>query len=166
MRSERKFAAGYEIELAHLAKGFEHDGAQRIAGERVCHGAKGSLDIGGAHGDEQARIEAEFGKPVRRQRTGFNFRKILPHPDQRLARRHPPGNGSDEPCRRRTLVSFGKHLMYGSQSEPAAQHRVGTAMAERDLVQGVHIAMAFDALDAAAQGRKRARACAHHAHRS
>src|SRR4051794_21976636 len=35
-------------------------------------------------------------------------------------------------------------------------------MAERDLVQGVHIAGRFDALDAAAQGRKRADACAGH----
>ena len=36
-------------------------------------------------------------------------------------------------------------------------------MAERDLVERAHIAMGLDALDAAAQGRKRAYACAGHA---
>src|SRR5262249_38131638 len=77
--------------------------------------------------------------------------------------RNPPRNSCDETGRRRTLVPLGKHLMHGGKRQPAAQHRVGALMPERDLVQPVHIAMGFDALDAAAQGRKRAHACAVHA---
>ena len=86
MRGQGEFSAGDEIELARLAKGLQHDGAERIAGERIRRGAKRRLDIGGAHGDEQTRIEAELAKPIRRQRAGFHFGKILPHPDQRFAR--------------------------------------------------------------------------------
>jgi hypothetical protein len=156
---ECEFAAGDEVELARLAKGLQHDGAERIAGERIRRGAQRCLGIGGADGDEQARIEAELGKAVRRQRAGFNFRKILPHPDQRFARGHPSGDASQETGGGGALVSLGKHLMHGGKREPAAQHRIGGFMAERDLVQPVHIAMGFDALDAAAQGRKRAHAC-------
>ena len=163
MRGERQLAADDEIELARLAKGLQHDGAQRIAGKRIRRGAQCRLDIGGAHGDEQPRIEAEFGKAVRRQRAGFNFRKILPHPDQRFALTKPSCDGGNETGRRRALMPLGEHFMHGSQRQPAAQHGIGGSVAERDPVQPVHIAMGFDALDAAAQGRKRAHACAVHA---
>ena len=140
MRSQRQLAAGDEIELARLAKDLQHDGAERIAGERIGGGAQRRFDIGGAHGDEQARIEAELGKAVRRQRAGFKFGKILPHPDQRFARRNPPGNPRKETGRGRALVPLGKHFMHGGAREPAAQHRIGTPVAERDLVQRVDIA--------------------------
>src|SRR3954462_13378923 len=63
-------------------------------------------------------------------------------------------------------MALGEHLRHGGQREPAAQHRVRSPVAERDLIQPVDIAMGLDALDAAAQGRKRTDACAHHAHRS
>jgi hypothetical protein len=63
-------------------------------------------------------------------------------------------------------MSLGKHLMHGGKRQPAAQYCIGGFMAERDLAQSVDIAMGLDALDAAAQGRKRAHACAVHAHRS
>ena len=166
MRRQSELAAGDEIELARLAKGLQHDGAERIAGQRIRRGAQRRLDIGGAHGDEQARIEAKLGKPVRRQRAGFKFRKILPHPDQRFSRTKPSCDGSDETGRRRALMPLGEYFMHGSQREPAAQHRIRRAMTKRDLVQRMNITRRFDALDAAAQGRKRADACAAHAHRS
>ena len=59
-------------------------------------------------------------------------------------------------------MPLGEHLMHGGKRQPAAQHGIRTPVAERDLVQPVHIAWRFDALDAAAQGRKRAHACAVH----
>lgn len=159
LRGQRQLAAGDEVELARFAKGLQHHRAQRIAGERIGGGAQCGLDIGGAYGDEQARIEAELGKPARRQRAGFNFGKILPHPDQRFSPRKPARDARDKTGRRRALVSFGKHLMHGGKRQPAAQHDIGAPVAKRDPVQPVHIARRLDALDAAAQGRKRAHAC-------
>jgi len=159
---EREFSAGDEIELARLAPDFQHDSADRIAGERIRRGPQRGLGIGGAHGDDEARIEAEFGKPVHRQRAGFAFGKILPHPDQRLSRCDPPREACDEPGRRRALMPFGKHFMHGSHREPAAQHRIRARMTKRDPVERVRIAIRLEALDAAAQRRKRACACAVH----
>jgi hypothetical protein len=159
LRGQGEFSAGDEIELARLAKGLQHHGAERIAGERIRRGAQCRLDIGGAHGDEQARIEAELGKPARRQRAGFHFGKILPHPDQRFSQGNPSSDGSKETGGGDALMSLGKHLMHGGKREPAAQHRIGGFMAESDLAQSVDIAMRLDALDAAAQGRKHAHAC-------
>ena len=66
LRGQGQFAAGDEIELARLAKRLQHDGAQRIAGQRIRRGAQCGLDIGGAYGDDEARIEAKLGKAIRR----------------------------------------------------------------------------------------------------
>ena len=159
LRSQGQLAAGDEIELARLAKRLQHDGAQRIAGQRIRRAAQRGLDIGGAHGDKQAWIKTEFGKPIRRQRAGFNFRKILPHPDQRLARRQPSRHARDETGRGCALTPLGKHFMHGGEREPAAQHGIGSPVPERDPAQRMDIAGRLDLLDAAAQGRKRAHAC-------
>jgi len=166
LRGQSQLAAGDKVELPRLAKGLQHHGTECIAGKRIRRGAKCSLDIGGAHGDEQARIEAKLGKAARRQRTGFHFGKILPHPDQRFARGNPSGDPRKETGRGRALVPLGKHLMHGGKRQPAAQHGIGAPVAERDLVEPVHLAGRLDPLDAAAQGRKRVLACAGHAHRS
>lgn len=69
LRGQRQFAAGDEIELARLAPDLEHDGTERIAGERVGRGAQAAVDIGSAHRDQEARIEAELGEPAHRQRA-------------------------------------------------------------------------------------------------
>jgi hypothetical protein len=61
-------------------------------------------------------------------------------------------------------MAFGKHLMHRGERETAPQRRIGTGVAERGLVERVAITMRFEALDVAAQGRKRVHACAHHAH--
>jgi hypothetical protein len=87
LRGQSELAAGDEIELAGLPPDFQHDGAERIAGQRVGGGPQRGVGVVRAHGHEQPRIETQLTKPAQRQRTGFNFRKILPHPDQRPARR-------------------------------------------------------------------------------
>lgn len=163
LRGQGQLAAGDEIELARVAKNFQHHGAERIAGQRVGGGPQRGVDIGGAHDHQQARIEAEFGQPRHRQRARFNLTKILPHPDQRPARGDPSGEAGDESARRRTLMSLGEHFMHRRLRQPAAQRRIGVGMAERDLVGRIRLARRLDALDAAAQGRKRACACAAHA---
>ena len=56
LRGQCELAAGDEIELARIAKDFQHDGAERIAGQRIRRAAQRGLDIGGAHGDQTARI--------------------------------------------------------------------------------------------------------------
>ena len=80
LRGQRQLAARHQIELPGLAPELEHDGAQRVAGKRIGRGAQRALDIGGAHRHHTARIEAELGEPVHRQRAGLALRKILTHP--------------------------------------------------------------------------------------
>ena len=57
-RGQCEFAAGDEIELARLPPDFQHDGAERIAGQRVGGGPQRGVGVGGAHGHQQPRIEA------------------------------------------------------------------------------------------------------------
>jgi hypothetical protein len=61
LRRQRQLAAGDEIELPRLPPDFQHDGAERIAGERIGGGPQRGVHIGRAHCHQQARIEAEFG---------------------------------------------------------------------------------------------------------
>jgi hypothetical protein len=164
LRGQGQFAAGDKIELPRRTPDFQHDNAERIAGQRVGGGPQRGVDIGRAHAHHAARIEPEFAPSAHRQRAQFDFGKILPHPDQRPARRHPPGKACDEPGCRSTLMTLGKHLMHRGERQPTPQRRIRTGMSERRLAKGVSIAMRFEALDVAAQTRKRAHACAHHAH--
>jgi hypothetical protein len=120
LRSHSEFTAGDEIELARVTKNFQHHRAERIAGQRVGGGPQRRIDIGGAHGHQQPRIEAEFGETTHRQRAGFDFRKILPHPDQRPARNHPSRKARDKSCRRRALMPVGKNFMHRGACKAAA----------------------------------------------
>ena len=158
LRGERQLAACHEIELPGLAPELEHDGAQRIAGERIGRGAQRAFDIGGAHHHHAARIEAELGEPAHRQRTGFELRKILPHPQQRPTRAHASRKAHDEAGRGSALTPFAKHLVDRRARKPALQRAVRLAMAERDALVLMHD-RGLDALDLAAQDCKRASTC-------
>ena len=155
-RGQCEFAAGDEIELARLPPDFQHDGAERIAGQRVGGGPQRGVGVGRAHGHQQPRIEAQLAKPAHRQRAGFDFRKILPHPDQRPARRHPSREPRDEARGRRALMALGEHFMHRGDRKTAAQRRIRCRMAERDLVEVMRIAMRLDPLDAS---RANSQAC-------
>ena len=163
LRRQGQFAACHEVELPRLAPDLQHHGAQRIAGKRVGRGPQRALAIGRAHRHQAARIEPKLGKPAHRQRAGFHFGKILPHPDQRPAQRDPAGETCDEPGRHRALMSLGEHLMHRGHREAAAQHRIGFRMAERNAPRRMQIATRLDAFDVAAQSRQRVHACAGHA---
>ena len=164
LRGQCQLAAGDEIELAGFAPDFQHHGADRIAGQRVGGGAQGGVHIGCAHGHQEPRIEPEFGQSAHRHRAGFNFGEILPHPYQRPPCRHPPGKACDKSRRRGTLPArFGEHLMHRGHREAALQRRIRFRMAERHPLERRGVGMRLDALDAAAQTRKRAHACAGHA---
>jgi hypothetical protein len=150
--------------LPRLPPDFQHHGAERIAGQRIGGGAQRGVDIGGAHGHKPPRIEAEFGEPADRQRTGFNFGKILPYPHQRPACRDAPSEASDETGRRSTLpAGCSEHFMHRADSNAALQRRIRLGMPKRNTIGCTGITMRLDALDAAAQGRKRARTCGGHA---
>jgi hypothetical protein len=69
----------------------------------------------------------------------------------------------DEAGRRRTVPALGEHLMQRAAREATLQRRIGFGMAERRTVECAGIGRAFHAFDAAAQMRKRGRACAGHA---
>lgn len=151
MRRQRQLAAGHQIELLRLAPDFQHHRAHGIAGERVGGGAQGVLDVARAHRHQTARIEAEFGQSAHRQRTGLALGKILPHPDQRPARRHACCEARDKSRRRRALpAAFAKHLMHRAFGEPALQYGIGAPMAERRALQRMSAALRFDAFDTAA----------------
>jgi hypothetical protein len=164
LRGQREFSAGDQIELPRPAPDFQHHGAQRVAGERVGCRPQRALDIGRAHAHHAARIETEFGEATHRQRACFKFGKILPHPDQRPARRGPSHEPCEETARNGALMSLAKHLVHRAQGKPALKRRIGLGMAEPRLVERARAAMRLDVLDRAAQSRKRARARAgHHA---
>jgi hypothetical protein len=161
-RRQCQLAAGDEIELPRLAPDFQHHGAERVAGQRIGRCPQRGLHVGRAHRHQQARIEAEFAPPAHRQRAGFDFRKILPYPQQRPPRGDAPRQPCDESGRRGTLPSFREHLMHRAQGKTAPQRRIGLGMAERRPVRRRGV-VGFEALDTAAQPRKRACACAGHA---
>jgi len=146
--------------LSRFAPDFQHDGAQRIAGERVGGGPQRGVHIGCAHRHQEARIETEFGQSAHRQRARFNLGEILTHPNQRPPCRRPPRKARDKTRRRGTLPAcIGEHFVHRTHREAALQRRIRVGMAERHPLRRVRIAMRLDALDDAAQGRKRVRAC-------
>ena len=66
LRRQSQLAAGDKIELTHLAPDFQHDNADRIAGQRVGGGPQRGLGIGRAHAHHAARIEPELGPSAHR----------------------------------------------------------------------------------------------------
>jgi hypothetical protein len=164
LRRQRQLAAGDEIELPRFAPDFQHDGAERIAGERIGGGPQRGVHIGRAHRHQKAWIKAEFGPSAHRQRARFNFGEILTHPNQWPPCRHPSRKACDKTGRRGTLPArIREHFVHRTHGEAALQRRIGVGMPERHPSRRVGVAMCLDALDAAAQSRKRARACAAHA---
>lgn len=166
LRGQRQFAARHQIELPGLAPELEHDGAERIAGERIGRGAQRALDVSRPHHHHAARIEAELGEPAHRQRAGLELRKILPHPQKRPLRRDAARKPGDKAGRNRALTPFAKHLVDRRACESAFQGVVHFAVTERNAVVMMPDFRRLDPLDLAAQGRKRAHACAAHARRS
>jgi len=150
LRRQREFAARDQIELPRGPPDFQHHGTERIAGQRIGGTAQRALGIGRAHQHQTTRIEAKLGQPVHRQRAGFNLGKILPYPDQRPAHGDASGKAGNKTGCRRTLMSFGKHLMHRSLRKAAAQHRIRLGMTERHALERLHIAMRLDAFDVAA----------------
>lgn len=164
LRGQRQLAAGDEIELTRLAPDFQHDDAQRIAGQRVGSGPQRAVHVSRAYRHEEARIETEFGQSAHRQRARFNFAEILPYPHQRPPGARPPRKTCDKTRRHGALpAGFSEHLVHRPQGKTALQRRVRIGMPERHPARRIRIAMRLDALDAAAQSRKRVRACAGHA---
>jgi hypothetical protein len=163
LRGQCQLAAGDEIELARFAPDFQHHDANRIAGQRVGGRAQRGIHVGGAHAHQQPRIETEFGQPAHRQRARFNLGKILTDPHQWPPCRRPPRKASDEPGRRGALPSFGEDFVHRGYREAALQGRVRIRMSECHPGQRHGVSRRLDALDAAAQTRKRAYACASHA---
>ena len=136
LRRQRQLAAGDEIELPRLAPDFQHDDADRIAGQRVGGRPQRAVHIGRAHCHKEARIETEFGQSAHRHRARFNLGEILPYPHQRPVWKfrcgHPPREPGNKTGRRGALpAGVRKHLVHRPQSETALQRRVGVRMPER-----------------------------------
>jgi hypothetical protein len=162
LRGQCQLAAGDKVELSRLAPDLQHDGAHRIAGERISGRSQGMVDVSDVDADETTRIETEFGKPAHRDGACFDFREILPDPNHRTPRGHPSRNPGDKAGRHSALPSRArKHLVHRAQSEAALQARIRIRMSERHLSQAIRRAMRLEALDAVAQSRNRA-----HTHRS
>jgi hypothetical protein len=131
LRRQRQFAAGNEVELSRLAPDFQHDDANRIAGQRVGGRPQRNFHIGGAHRHQKTRIETEFSQPAHRHRARFNLGEILPYPHQRPPCRRPARKPRDKTGGRSALpAGVGKHFVRRAQSETALQRRVGIGMPE------------------------------------
>ena len=151
MRGQCQLAAGDKVELSRLAPDFQHDGAHRIAGERVGSRSQCMLDISGVDTDETTRIQTEFGKPAHRDGARFNFREILPDPNHRPPRGHAPRDPRDKSGRHSALPSgFRKHLVHGAQSESALQARIRLRMSEPHPARRVRLTTGLEALDVVA----------------
>jgi hypothetical protein len=162
LRGKRQFTAGDEVELSRLAPDFQHDHTNRIAGQRVGGRSQRAVHIECAHGHEKARIETESGQSAHGHNARFNLGEILPYPHKRPPACRPACEPGNKTGRHSALpADLRKHLVHGSQSEPALQRRVGIRMPERYPARRIRLAMRFDALDTAAQSRKRARALPH-----
>ena len=132
LRRQRQLAAGDEVELPRPAPDFQHDDANRIAGQRVGGRPQRIVHIGYAHRHEKARIETEFGQSAHRHRARFNLGEILPYPHQRPPRCRPAREPCDKTGRRGALpAGVRKHFVHRPQSEAALQRRVGVRMPER-----------------------------------
>jgi hypothetical protein len=170
-RGQCQLAAGDKIELSRWPPDFQHDDAKRIAGERIGSRPQRGVHIRRTHRHQKSRIKAEFGQSAHRQRTRFNFSEILTYPHQRPPGRrpsreacpprevYPPREAYNEPGGRGTLPSLGEHLVHRADGEAALQCSICVNMTECHPVEHVRIAVRLDALNAAAQSRKRARAC-------
>jgi hypothetical protein len=156
LRGQRQFAARREVELSRLAPDFQHDGADRIAGQRVGGRPQRALHIGSAHGHEKPRIKAKFGQPTHRHRARFNLGEILPYPHQGPPACGAAGESGNKTGRRSALpTGLRKHFVQGAQGEPALQRRIGIGMPEPYPARRTGLAVRLDALDTAAQRRKR-----------
>jgi len=69
LRSKGQFAARREVDLSRLAPDFQHDSANRIAGQRVGGRSQRTLHIGCVHGHEKPWIKAKLDQPVHRHRA-------------------------------------------------------------------------------------------------
>ena len=164
LRGQGQLAACNEIELPHHSPELQHHRAQRIAGERVGRRPQCAFRVEGAHRHQATWIETEFGKPHHRQRTRFDLAEILPHPYQRPPGRDPRRQTRDKSGRSSAVpAGLREHLVHCPDRETALERRISLGMAERHLSRRQSAAMRFNALDPAAQSRKRARACARHA---
>ena len=122
LRGERVFAAGDEIEGAHLAPQVEHDGTKRIAGQCIGTDAQRHLVIGRLDQHDAARIEAEFLQPAHRQRATFAGNKILPDPEQRFCPAQPLRHARDKACGRTDLLRLQReHFVQRAADQTALQ---------------------------------------------
>jgi hypothetical protein len=115
LRGQRQFAAGCEVELSRLAPDFQHDGANRIAGQRVGGCAQRTLHVGCAYGHDKTRIKTKFGQPAHRYRARFNLGEILPYPHQWPAASGAAGKSGNKTGRRSALpASLRKYFVHGA----------------------------------------------------
>jgi hypothetical protein len=126
--------------LTRFAPDFQHDTANRIAGECVGGRPQGGVHIGRAYGHQQTWIEAEFGQSAHRQRARFNFGEILPYPHQGPACHRPSRKPCDESCRRGALAPLGKHFMNCPEREATLQRCIDVHVPKRHPARRVRSA--------------------------
>jgi hypothetical protein len=150
--------------MTGLAPDLHNDSTQRIAGQRIRRCPQCAFHLGRVHCHQQSRIEPELTPATHRYRAGFDRGKVLPHPEQRLARTDALRQPCDEARRRGTLPPFREHLVHGATRETALQHRIRFVMTKRYPGRHIRGRARFDARYVIAQARKRPCACMHLAH--
>jgi hypothetical protein len=80
---QEEAAAGGQVELARLAPGLDHDGAERRAARGFRARPEHALAVACPHQQHLRRIEPELGEARRMQGAGLGIEEILPCPEQR-----------------------------------------------------------------------------------
>ena len=151
LRGQRQLAAGDEIELPRLAPDLQHDGAERVAGQRIGRRAQRALDIDARTVTTRRGSRPSSAKPCIDSAPDSSAQKSCR--TQSSGRRASPARVSPAKAGRGRAVpaAFGKHLMHRAAREPALQRRIGLAMPERHPVRRER-AMGLDAWNAIAHG--------------
>ena len=164
LRGQRQLAAGDEIELPRLAPDLQHDGAERIAGERIGGGRATRSRRRRAHASpadaDRGRARQARSSTARRIRVRKNPAAPTPAAAARVTR---PASPAMKPVAAALCRPSANTSCIAPIASPPCSIASALAMAERDPVERMRIAMRLEALDAAAQRRKRACACAAHA---
>lgn len=130
-RRQGQLAAGDGIEGADGAPELQHHRPERAAGKRVGGDPQRGFSIRRPREHEPARIDPEFGEPRCRDFPRLEGGEILPHPQDRPARRRSPRQTSREADDGGRLPAIGgMDLMQDAKREAAPEGVVSGRMAE------------------------------------
>lgn len=130
-RGRRQALARRQIERLCITRDFENDGAERGTRERIIDGAQNAGGVWRMQKQKARWIEAELGKPRRRDLAEFTGGDILADPEHRLAARGAESERDRKARGGRLMGSRGEDLVQRADEEATLEEIVRIRMAER-----------------------------------